>query len=242
MTWAAAGVAIGGASLISGIAGSRSAKKLQKQQLALQEKALNFQIGRYNDAKNQYGEVIQQTIDAAKKGVTADLGGVTSRAVGDINQQFDNAQQTMLRNQTRMGINPNSGRAESAARGLNFQKALGTAGAVTTGRENERRYAETATRTMRRDIAGLGVNQMNGTAAGVDNSTQSMAAAYGNMANQQAQQAQNMFAGAGQVLGNAFASRAPTPATTGGGSFNPPAITIPQTDVVRLNPSMFTAP
>ena len=241
MTWSAAGVAIGGASLVSGIMGSRSAKKLQKQQLALQQKALQFNIDRYNQAKDLYGGVIEQTVKDAQKGVTADLGGVTSRAVGDINQQFDNAQQTLQRNQTRMGINPNSGRAESAARGLNFQKALGTAGAVTTGRENERRYAETQTRALRQNAASLGVNQMNGTAAGVDNATQSMASAYGNMATQQAQQAQGMFAGAGQVLGDLMATRSATPVAATGGTFNPPAITIPQTDVVRLNPS-FTAP
>ena len=51
-----------------------------------------------------------------RRGVIADLEGVTNRASTDVATQFANAEDARLRNMQRMGINPNSGRADAGAR------------------------------------------------------------------------------------------------------------------------------
>ena len=78
-----------------------------------------------------YGGLEQQLVNDANKGVVADLGGVTARAIGDTATQFKTNKAAQLRAQQRMGINPNSGRAESMARQSGIAQALGTAGNIT---------------------------------------------------------------------------------------------------------------
>lgn len=204
MSWVAA--AVGGASLISGLSGSRSAKKQQKQALALQEQQLAFDKKRYADVQNQYGGVIQQNIDTAKQGVKADLQGVSDRTAADIALQYRGANEGMLRNQQRMGINPNSGRADSMARQSALSLALASAGGITANRENERRTAEQQTWDRRASISSQGINQINGSISDMRNSTNNMANTYSNMASQQAQQAGQLLSGAGSMFGGAIAS------------------------------------
>ena len=50
-----------------------------------------------------YGGLEQQLVNDANKGVIADLGGVTARAIGDTATQFKNQQAAQLRAQQRMG-------------------------------------------------------------------------------------------------------------------------------------------
>lgn len=202
MAWAA--VAVGGLSLAGGIMGGRSAKKSQKQAIALQQQTLAFNKQRYADAQNLYGDTIRKMVDGAEAGVKADLQGVSDRAAGDIAAATAGAQEAAMRTQQRMGINPNSGRADSMLRQTNLAAALAKAGSVTNARENERRTAEQQTWNRRRDVSGLGISQMNSTAGDVNNATSSLAGTYSNIAQQQQQQANALISGGGQLLGGAL--------------------------------------
>lgn len=190
-----------GASLIGGISGSRSAKKLAKKQLALQQAMFDFQKQRYNDYKSQYGGLEQQMVDDAKKGVVADLAGVTNRASTDVATQFANAEDARLRNMQRMGINPNSGRADAIAARNSVAQSLAAAGNITAGREAERRNADSQTWARRSAVTNLGVRQMNGAMDGMNAAQDRMADTYGQMADNSASQAGALYGAAGSLVG-----------------------------------------
>ena len=190
---------MGGLSLAGGLASSKSSKKAQKEANAIARETLNFNKQRYNDYKTMYGGLEQQLVNDANKGVVADLGGVTARAIGDTATQFKNQEAAQLRAQQRLGINPNSGRAQSNARQLAVAQALGTAGNVTANREAERRNAEQQTWDRRAHVNNLGINQMNMAANGVDNANNQLINNYNNTAAQKAQQAGAFFGAAGAI-------------------------------------------
>lgn len=192
---------MGGASLLGGLSSSKSSKKAQKEANAIARETLNFNKQRYNDYKTMYGGLEQQLVNDANKGVVADLGGVTARAIGDTATQFKNQEAAQLRAQQRLGINPNSGRAQSNARQLAVAQALGTAGNVTANREAERRNAEQQTWDRRAHVNNLGINQMNMAANGVDNANNQLINNYNNAAAQKAQQAGAFFGAAGAIGG-----------------------------------------
>lgn len=205
-----AAIGLGAANLIGGIVSSKSAKKLQKEALALQRRQLDFAMQRYNEHKATYGDLEKQVVADAQKGVQADLGGVTSRATGDVASAFANAEAERQRNMQRLGIAPDSGRADAMANQTAIQKALTQAGNVTTQREQERRRAEDQTWDRRQFATRLGVSQMNGDAADIASATQNMANTTSNYANQDAAAAGNFFAGAGQALGTGLALHKPS--------------------------------
>lgn len=192
---------IAGASLISGIAGSRSSKKLAKEQLRLQREMFDFQKQRYDEYKARYGGLEDQMVADAKKGVIADLAGVTNRASTDVATQFANAEDARLRNMQRMGINPNSGRADAMAARNSVAQSLAAAGNITTGREAERRNADNQTWLRRSAVTDLGVRQMSGAAQDMNSAQDSMASTYGNMANNAASQAEALYGAAGSLVG-----------------------------------------
>lgn len=222
MTMAYASVGIGAANLIGGIVSSKSSKKLQKEALALQREQLAFAKQRYTDNQELYGGVKKQAVADAMTGVKADLGGVTSRATGDVASAFANADAERIRNQQRLGIAPDSGRADAMANSNAIQKALAMAGNVTTQRETERKRADDLTRSGRQWAANLGVAELNNSASGVASAAQNMASTYGNAADQQAQAAGQFFHGAGSALGTAAANWRPT-----GSAVPMPAMTTP---------------
>ena len=78
---------MGGLSLAGGLIGSKSSKS-PKEANAIARETLNFNKQRYNDYKKMYGGLEQQLVNDANKGVVADLGGVTARAIGDTATQF----------------------------------------------------------------------------------------------------------------------------------------------------------
>jgi len=199
MTMAA--VAIGGASLLGGLSSSRSSRKTAKQALALQREQFEFNKKRYNDYKAMYGGLEQMQVDAAKKGVIADLGGVTARATGDVATQFTNAEEAQRRQQQRLGINPNSGRADSMGRQTGISKALAMAGNITSNRELERRNAEQQTWNRRAQVNQTGIAQMNGSFGDMNQSNNGMVSTLNNQAAQQAQQAASLYGAAGMMGG-----------------------------------------
>ena len=217
MTYAA--VAIGGANLIGGYFSSKSSKKLQKEALALQRQQLEFAQKRYADNQALYGDLKKQTVADAQAGVQADLGGVTSRATGDVASAFANAEAERQRNMQRLGISADSGRADAMANQNAIEKALAQAGNVTTQREQERRRAADETFARRQWATQLGVSELSGDAAGITNAYGGMANTLNNGSNQQAAAAGNFFSGAGQALGMGLAMYKPktmnTPITQG---------------------------
>lgn len=217
MTYAA--VAVGGMSLLGGLASNKSSKKAQKEANAIARETLNFNKQRYNDYKTMYGGLEQQLVNDANKGVIADLGGVTSRATADVATQFANQQDALMRANQRMGINPNSGRAEANARKLGLAQSLATAGNITTNREAERRNAAQQTWDRRAYVNNLGINQMNMSANGVNSANTQLMNNYNNTAAQKAQQAGAFFGAAGaigaQYLDGLSAAQSPNIQTSG---------------------------
>ena len=198
MSWVSVGV--GAASVVSGLFGSKSAKKQQKQQLQLQRDSLNFAKDRYNEANTLYKPVQQQVVNDAMEGVKADLQGVSDRAAADVAQQYSGIGAALQRNQARMGINPNSGQAMAAQRQTALSQALASAGGITRSREAERNNAEQQTWSRRFSVGQMGVNQMNGTASVVNDASNGLASTYGNMANNTAQGAAGLMAAGGQLI------------------------------------------
>lgn len=192
---------VGGLSAVAGILGSSSAKKLQKQQIALQREQLAQARQRYTDFQNQYGGIIAQQVQDAKNGVKADLDGVGSRTAANVAIANQAAQQENLRAMQRMGVNPNSGRAESLGRQTALATALATAGGVTANREAERRNAEQQTYARRQAVATQGINQLTGAQNSIDNSMANMANSYSNMADAQAREANALLTAGGQAFG-----------------------------------------
>ena len=191
---------LAGASLIGGIAGSRSSKTRQEQ-LRLQREMFEFQRKRYLDYKEKYGGLEDQMVADAKKGVIADLEGVTNRASTDVATQFANAEDARLRNMQRMGINPNSGRADAMAARNSVAQSLAAAGNITTGREAERRNADNQTWARRSAVTNLGVQQMNGAANGMESAQGRIADTYVMAANS-ASQARALYGAAGSLIGS----------------------------------------
>jgi len=210
---------LAGASLIGGITGSRSSKKLAKEQLRLQREMFDFQKQRYDEHRARYGGLEDQMVADAKKGVIADLAGVTNRASTDVATQFANAEDARLRNMQRMGINPNSGRADAMAARNSIAQSLAAAGNITFGREAERRNADNQTWARRSDVTNLGVRQMNGAADAMSSAQGRIADTYGQMAANSSRQAEMLGDVAGYLIGNGafdgiFSGRSATTPTT----------------------------
>ncbi len=193
MTWVAVGV--GAISAIGGMIGNNSAKKAQKEANRIARDTLNFNKQRYNDYNQQYGGLIDMVVSDAEKGVQADLGGVTSEANADTATAFDNAKQALDNQNQRLGINPNSGRAESSNRQLALNQAVATAGNVTNARNNERQFANDATWNRRYGVYQQGNAMLNGAAASVDNSMSNLSNSYANSAASQSNMANQAIAG-----------------------------------------------
>lgn len=172
MTWVAVGV--GAVSAISGIIGSSSARKTQKEANKIARDTLAFNKQRYNDYNEQYGGLIDMVVDQAEEGVTADIGGVTATANADTASQFANAKQALDNQNQRLGINPNSGRADSSNRQLATSQAIATAGNVTNARNKEREYANDATWSRRFNVYQQGNSLLNGAANNVTSSANNL--------------------------------------------------------------------
>ncbi len=221
MTWVAVGVGV--VSAIGGIAGNNKSAKLQKQALALQQDIqqhnqrdeLNFNKQRYEDYNNQYGGIIDLVVKGAEKGVDPNLGQVTSEASADTATAFKNSHVALDNQNQRLGINPNSGRAESFNRNLSLSQALATAGNVTNARNTERKNATDQTWNRRFGVYQQGNSLINGTANNISNIIADMSKTTANAANQQSQWSNQAITGGisaitGGLLDNYTKSHQPT--------------------------------
>ncbi|MCU4631027.1 hypothetical protein KTJ53_15400 [Acinetobacter variabilis] len=193
MSWVAVGV--GAVSTIGGLFGSSSAKKAQKEANKIARDTLKFNKERYADYQNQYGGLIDLVVSDAEKGVQADLGRVTSEANADTATAFTNAKQALDNQNQRLGINPNSGRAESSNRQLALNQAVATAGNVTNARNKERQFADEATWNRRYGVYQQGNSMLNSAASNVSSSMSSLADSYQTSANNQSNLANQAIAG-----------------------------------------------
>lgn len=193
MAWVKVGLGV--ASLAGGLFGSKSAKKLQKESLALQRDSLNFAKQRYNDYQTQYGGINDLVIADAEKGVQADLGKVTTEASADTATAYANAKQALDNQNQRMGINPNSGRAESSNRQLALGQAMTTAGNVTNARNTERKNASDTTWNRRYGVYTQGNNLISNAANAVTNASNTLAGSYDTAATNASNTANQAIAG-----------------------------------------------
>ena len=126
-----------------------------------------------------------------------------------------NAEEAQRRSQQRMGINPNSGRADAMGRQMGLSKALAMAGNITTNREGERRNAEQQTWNRRESVNRNGIAQMNGSLSDMNQSSNGMVSSLNQQSAQQAQQAGALFGAAGSIAGQYLGGlKAPTIAPT----------------------------
>lgn len=195
------GATMAGIGIVGGLSGKKSAKKAQKEANAIARETLEFNKERYYSYKKLYGGLEKQLVADAKEGVKADLAGVTNRAAADVTQQFANSEEERLRNAQRLGLNPNSGRAEAGARKVGMGKATAEAFAITNGRETERRDADEKTWDRRATVTGLGISQMNGAASGVNSASSNLQQSYQNSANAKNAEANQLFGVAGSIVG-----------------------------------------
>lgn len=193
MSWVAVGV--GAMSTIGGLFGSSSAKKAQKEANRINRDTLNFNKQRYNDYQEQYGGLIDMVVGDAQKGVQADLGRATSEAGADTATAFANVKQALDNQNQRMGINPNSGRAESSNRQTALSQAVATAGNVTNARNKERQFADETTWNRRYGVYQQGNAMLNGAAASMNQSMSSLADSYNTSATNQSNMANQAIAG-----------------------------------------------
>ncbi|EOG9726761.1 hypothetical protein LG832_003604 [Acinetobacter baumannii] len=193
MSWVAVGVGVIG--MVGGLAGNKSARKTQKEALALERQKFEYAQKIREQYQNQYGGLIDLVIADAEKGVDPDLGRVTAEASADTATSFKNAQTALENQQQRMGINPNSGRADSANRQLALNQAVATAGNVTQARNTERKNASDQTWNRRFGVYQVGTNLISGAQNAVTNSMSSLANTLSNSAGQQQQNSSQAIAG-----------------------------------------------
>lgn len=193
MTWVAVGVGV--ISAVGGIAGNRSARKTQKEALELERQKFEYAQKVREQYQQQYGGLIDLVVADAEKGVNPDLGRVTADASADTATSFKNAQTALDNQQQRMGINPNSGRAESSNRQLALNQAVATAGNVTNARNTERKNASDQTWNRRFGVYQVGTNLLSGAQTAVTNSMSSLANTLSSNASQQSQSSNQALAG-----------------------------------------------
>lgn len=204
------GLALGaigtGLGLLQGRKDSKNAKQASDKSLAMQQAELDFSKKRYEDAKKQYQPIEDSLLALGKKGVVADYEGVTSRAIADVNEQFANAEAARLRQMQRMGVNPNSGRADAMGRQLALSKAMAASGSINGARRDERYRADNLNWDRLYNLNTLGANKMNGASNSLTNSQTNIANQYANRANNSQNQASAMFGAAGQLAGNVLSN------------------------------------
>lgn len=156
--------------------------------------------------KNTFRPMQQKLVDQANEYNTeAKQEQFASQAAADINQGYSNAKEQTLRNLSRFGINPNSGRFAALNASLGMQQAGDLAG----GQTRARLQAEGLGYARMQDAVNIGNNlpanatQAYGMSVNAGNSAGNNAAAAGNYMSGQYNQAGNMYNAAGQTYGTA---------------------------------------
>lgn len=221
LTGGPAGAVIGGA---AGFLGDKEKKKQQKKADKANQQSLDMQQQQYDDARKRqgdydkiYGPIEQGYLSLVTQGVKPDIDGVTTRAIGDVNTQFANSEAARLRRMQRMGVNPNSGRADALGRQLSLSRALALSGAINQSRQQEMDRAKDLTFARYQDANQTGINKLNGTQANINNASTALSQTYANNANQaqlNASNAANSWADLGGTIFKAWDQYKNKPAKT----------------------------
>ena len=195
LTGGPVGAVIGGA---AGFIGGKEQKKQQKKADAANKQAMQIEQGQYDDARKRqqdydamYGPIEKGYLSLVTQGVKPDIDGVTTRAIGDVNTQFANSEAARLRQMQRMGVNPNSGRADSLGRQLSLSRALALSGAINQSRQQEMDRAEDLTFARYQDANQTGINKLNGVQSNINSASTALSQTYANRANQAQTNANN---------------------------------------------------
>jgi hypothetical protein len=129
---------------------------------------------------------------------------LAARAGADVTQAFANVQGQNARNMARMGINPNSGRADAINRQTSIAQAAAMAGASNSARESGRSESYALTDRASNALAGYPAMGMQATGAGAQYSSMGLNIANQGMAGMSSgfNQAGSMAAQAGTGAGN----------------------------------------
>lgn len=193
---AATGFLTGGpaGAVIGGVGGLLSGKEKDKQQeaadqangqsLALQQQQLASAKKREEDYDKYYKPIEDQFLASVKKGVQPDYEQITNDVIGDVNTQFEGSEAARLRQIQRMGVNPNSGRADALGRQLSLSRGLALAGGINKARRTESNRAEELTYARQNDAVQVGVNKLNNAQSSINSAATSLSQTYANQATQ----------------------------------------------------------
>jgi|26BtaG_2_1085354.scaffolds.fasta_scaffold01577_3 hypothetical protein len=193
-----AGIALG---IISGNKNSKNEKKANDQSYQIQKEQLDFAKDRFEQADVTYTPIENSLVSMALDSNKPRYGEATSNAIGDINTQFAGAEDARKRNMQRMGVNPNSGRADSMDRQLSLSRAMALAGGINGARVQERDRADSVGWERLYNSMTLGANKMNGTQNSLTEAQNSMAATRDRQADYYAKKSQAGYGMAGQIAG-----------------------------------------
>lgn len=168
--------------VLSGNKNAKNAKKASDQSFQIQKEQLDFAKDRFDQADATYSPVEKLLVSMAMDSNKPRYDEVTSNAIGDINTQFAGAEGARIRNMQRMGVNPNSGRADAMGRDLSLSRALALVGGINGARTQERNRVDNTGWERLYNTMTLGSNKMNGT-------QNNLTSAQNNMADTRAQQA-----------------------------------------------------
>ena len=221
LTGGPAGAVIGGA---AGFLGDRDKKKQQQKADQANQQSLDMQQQQYDEARRKqadydkiYSPIEKGYLSLVTQGVKPDIDGVTTRAIGDVNTQFANSEAARLRQMQRMGVNPNSGRADALGRQLSLSRALALSGTINQSRQQEMDRAKDLTFARYQDANQTGINKLNGTQANINNASTALSQTYANRATQSqgnANNAANSWADLGGTVFKAWDQYKNKPAKT----------------------------
>lgn len=221
LTGGPAGAVIGG---IGGLASGNAQDKAQKasdkassQSLALQQQQLASAKKREDDYDKNYKPIEDQFLASVKKGVDPNLEQVTSDVIGDVNSQFIGSEAARLRQMGRLGVNPNSGRADAMGRQLSLSRGLALAGGINNARRTEANRAEDLTYARQNDAVQIGTNKLNSAQSSVNSAASSLSQTYADKANQyqaEGNAAANNWADLGSTVYKAWDQYKNKPAST----------------------------
>lgn len=182
-----------GIGALAGNSSRKAAKNLARSQRKAIDEARRRATEEYEWYKEKYRPVLDQLAKDAQEGVKADIEGVSSRASADVVQAFDKARGISRRNLLRYGANPGDANFAENERKFALEQAKADAGGVTRARDQERRWADSETRSLRMNASALA----RGMPAQYQSSMMNAAGQYGNMADNYLQDAAQMgrFAG-----------------------------------------------
>ncbi len=190
-----------GLGLLTGNKKDKQAKKASDESIGIQKDQLAFDQKRYEEANKMYSPIESSLLSRVMQDYKPNYQEVTTNAIGDVNTQFANTEDARIRAMQRMGVNPNSGRAESLARQFSLSKGAALAGAINTSRTTERNRADTVGWERLYNTMTLGANKMNGVTNSLATSKDALSRTYGNRADLYRDQASGMYQASGQLAG-----------------------------------------